>query len=581
MSEVKITEEIRRNEHAGLSGLLLPIALTVRILCAQFSIIPDCDEVFNYWEPTHFLTRGFGLETWEYSPVYAIRSWFYVWIHALILKGCLKCGIPQENLFFALRAVLGTFCAYCEVHLFYSIKARISSRAAQLFAVFSLSAPGMFHASVTFLPSSFSMYWTMLSFSTMIRTDMTVSAKTISFFAVSAIVGWTFAAAVAIPYFVTILWQVLHESRPKSLSNLGKAVTLSAALLTAVMVVDSKAFGKLQCVPMNIVLYNVFGTEHTGPNIFGTEPWIYYVHNLLLNFHFIAVFAAFSSIILMMLLFSNHQDTPTNLLVNLLLPLFFWSGIFFLQPHKEERFFYIVYPLISLNGSIFVDFSLSIFSTWARKSGFSSRLVFIWISCFFIFTTSMIIFIGLVRILALHSFYFAPIMTYSALLQQSTASPISNVCVGREWYRYPSSFFLQDNMRLKFIQSDFDGLLPTEFEGKPWTKAASRIPVGLNNVNKEEVSFYFPVDNCDYIIDSNFTSSTSQGTFEQQYILDEQHWSLVTCFPFIDSDRTSVLARIVKLPQWIEDLIPDTPLFRREWTSYCLLKRREVIVNTD
>jgi len=40
--------------------------------------------VFNYWEPTHYLSHGFGLQTWEYSPEYAIRSWFYVGIHAVL-----------------------------------------------------------------------------------------------------------------------------------------------------------------------------------------------------------------------------------------------------------------------------------------------------------------------------------------------------------------------------------------------------------------------------------------------------------------------------------------------------------------
>jgi alpha-1,2-mannosyltransferase len=48
--------------------------------------ILDCDEVFNYWEPTHFLTRGYGLQTWEYSPEFAIRSWAYVGLHALMSR---------------------------------------------------------------------------------------------------------------------------------------------------------------------------------------------------------------------------------------------------------------------------------------------------------------------------------------------------------------------------------------------------------------------------------------------------------------------------------------------------------------
>jgi alpha-1,2-mannosyltransferase len=39
-----------------------------------------------------------------------------------------------------------------------------------------------------------------------------------------------------------------------------------------------------------------------------------------------------------------------------------------------------------------------------------------------------------------------------------------NVCVGKEWHRYPSSFFLPDNnWNLKFIKSEFSGQLPAPF----------------------------------------------------------------------------------------------------------------------
>lgn len=38
--------------------------------------------VYNYWEPLHYLLYGKGFQTWEYSPVYAIRSWAFLLIHA-------------------------------------------------------------------------------------------------------------------------------------------------------------------------------------------------------------------------------------------------------------------------------------------------------------------------------------------------------------------------------------------------------------------------------------------------------------------------------------------------------------------
>jgi hypothetical protein len=59
------------------------IIFAVRCAAGLYSIITDCDEVFNYWEPTHWLQYGFGLQTWEYSPEFTIRSWSYISVHAL------------------------------------------------------------------------------------------------------------------------------------------------------------------------------------------------------------------------------------------------------------------------------------------------------------------------------------------------------------------------------------------------------------------------------------------------------------------------------------------------------------------
>ena len=60
----------------------------LNVISALYAPIQDCDETYNYWEPTHYLRRGFGLQTWEYSPQYAIRSWSYVALHAVV--GVLK-----------------------------------------------------------------------------------------------------------------------------------------------------------------------------------------------------------------------------------------------------------------------------------------------------------------------------------------------------------------------------------------------------------------------------------------------------------------------------------------------------------
>lgn len=64
-------------------------------MAALFAPIQDCDETFNYWEPAHYLSHGYGLQTWEYSPEYAIRSWLYIVLHAI--PGNFRRLLPQPT----------------------------------------------------------------------------------------------------------------------------------------------------------------------------------------------------------------------------------------------------------------------------------------------------------------------------------------------------------------------------------------------------------------------------------------------------------------------------------------------------
>jgi alpha-1,2-mannosyltransferase len=66
-----------------------------------------------------------------------------------------------------------------------------------------------------------------------------------------------------------------------------------------------------------------------------------------------------------------------------------------------------------------------------------------------------------------------------------------NICVGKEWYRFPSNFFLPgDRFDLQFVQSGFNGQLP-----KPYAKNNGTwiIPTDFNDLNKQEMSRYVGV----------------------------------------------------------------------------------------
>ena len=55
--------------------LVIGALVAFNIASALYAPMDDCDEVFNYWEPLHYIWRGTGFQTWEYSPAFALRSY--------------------------------------------------------------------------------------------------------------------------------------------------------------------------------------------------------------------------------------------------------------------------------------------------------------------------------------------------------------------------------------------------------------------------------------------------------------------------------------------------------------------------
>lgn len=181
--------------------------LSSHLLAASQSPVQDCDEVFNFWEPTHYLNHGYGLQTWELSPEYAIRSWLYTALHALPinLASCTPFVMSKTAEFYFLRGLLAVFCAYCETRLFSVFSDTISPRVGMFFVLITSSAAGMFHASVSYLPSTFAMYCVMLGTASFLdgRRGSGLAAG-IAWFAVGTIIGWPFVGVLVVPF---VLWQ--------------------------------------------------------------------------------------------------------------------------------------------------------------------------------------------------------------------------------------------------------------------------------------------------------------------------------------------------------------------------------------
>lgn len=484
--------------------------------------------------------------------------------------------------FYFLRVALGFTCAVCEARFYGRIKGVVNDRVAMYFLLIMTTAPGMFHASVSYLPSSFAMYMAMLVAAAFMdwRGGLR-TAQGIMFMALGACIGWPFAAAVSIPFLVEeLLLATLSDKQGRIdffwriLDGAGRAL----AVLLLQLLIDTSLYKKFAIVPLNIVLYNVFSTN--GPDLYGTEPWHFYLRNLALNFHVWLPLALLSlPLLLLQQAFYRQPSTTKNPLSHLrgiifLTPFYLWLAIFTLQPHKEERFMYPAYPFLAYNAAISFHILLAALGSTNPKNLVSIipvQLRLFAILAFVILSIDLSAF----RTLGSVTAYSAPLSIYNPLHQPGMAREGDTVCLGKEWYRFPSHYLLPTGVRTKFIKSEFSGLLPGEFseakQGFGMFPGTWLTPPGMNDENREDLGKYVDVRRCDFVVDSDLPSTVATA-LEPSFVRDGEHWEQILCLPFLDAGSTGVLGRL----GWVPDLpfIPEQ--YRRVWGDYCLLKRRKI-----
>lgn len=152
---------------------------------------------------------------------------------------------------------------------------------------------------------------------------------------------------------------------------------------------------------------------------------------------------------------------------------------------------YPVYPALALNAAMALHIILAAFGKSDPKSlagKIPARLKLLIVSLCMIGSVD----IGLARVYGIYTAYSAPLKIYEPL--ENVGSKGDFVCFGKEWYRFPSSYHLPNEMHAKFIKSEFNGLLPGEFSeartgfglwSGPWL-----VPPGMNDQNIEDLGKY-------------------------------------------------------------------------------------------
>ncbi|TXT09120.1 hypothetical protein VHUM_02594 [Vanrija humicola] len=614
------------------------ILLLMRTAGAMYAVIADCDEVFNFFEPLHYFVHNAGFQTWEQSPEFAVRSWAYIVLHwPFASLGPYILGLGKRQQFFALRMFLGGISSFVEARFYRAVVEAVNERVGRYVLFALLFSAGMWTASVAFLPSSFTMYTTALAASewfhpaTSTRTGVNRAFRATLFTAIGAIVGWPFAAALGIPFvleyaFLAAGETVLPKDRlpwgSKRLSTLVGAIVVSAAVAIPVALFDSWAYGRFTFPTLNIVFYNLFSSN--GPDLYGTESASYYFLNLFLNFNFLAPLALLSLPALVVtynfdfrrlgktqMKPKEGETSPYTLLAVRLSPFYLWLAILTLQSHKEERFMYPAYPLLVFNAAVtvflvkgwletaFVKITKSPYR--AGQTNLFSQFSFLAI------IIPSILSIG--RIFALFQFYHAP-FDVAAHFQYTTIpnilsgmgympipppkgvkpredhvhewdfAPLAElenpvtVCFGSEWHRFPSSYLFPEGVELRWIKSEFDGMMPRPWDKSEavglWPRAETRVAHfgRFNGENKAsaEPGTYVPIEQCTHLVTLSLPSQTPTA-LEPDYSLDEEHWSREYCTTFLDGASSKWWSRLIWLPANIGDK-------GRVYGDYCLLRRK-------
>ncbi|KAI0132824.1 Alg9-like mannosyltransferase [Xylariales sp. AK1849] len=562
------------------------VFLAANLIAALFAPIQDCDETFNYWEPTHYLSHGYGLQTWEYSPEYAIRSWLYISLHAIV--GNFRRLLPQSTKlgeFYFVRYTLAFICAFCQVLMFRVVSFTLNSRIGLFFLIATVITPGNFHSATAFLPSSFAMYMSLLGAAAFMnwRGGLKTSWG-IWWFAVGGILGWPFASALCAPFLAEeAMFAVVSSAAgfEEAFLRVTRGVIAAVLLVLGDTLINTFFYRKWEMVSWNIVKYNIFSATG-GPDLYGTEPWTFYFRNLTINFNIWFILALLSlPLFLVQKAVSSRQHGFASGIrtIVFLSPFYLWLAIFTLQPHKEERFMYPAYPFLTFNAALALHILLSAFGHSDPKTLIGkvpARLKL------FVVTSVLLVSVelGVARIVGLYTAYSAPLKLYSPLGagvtgERGLGGHGDFVCFGKEWYRFPSSYFLPRHMYPKFIRSEFRGLLPGEFSeartGFGFWSGTWMAASGMNDRNEEDLGKYVDIRQCSFLVDTQYPESTGPlPPNEPDYIADSNNWEVVKCVPFLDAGNTHLLSRVLYIPDL--GMVPEK--FKRKWGQHCLLQKK-------
>eukprot|EP01018_Ginkgo_biloba_P000017 Gb_07978 [translate_table: standard] len=508
-------------------GIPFIVLVVARSISARSNLIHDCDEVFNYWEPLHYLLYKSGFQTWEYSSEFALRSYLYIFLHALVAAPASLLFSPGQTkfpVFYLVRLILGLLSATSETALIVAVSSKYGRRLA-ITTLFLLSfSSGCFIASTSFLPSTFSMYAITLASAALL---LERPALSVSVAAVGVLLGWPFSILAAMPMVI----YALATGSFKRVFFAGAATSICVMVIS--ILTDYYYYGRWTSSVLNLLMYNVVGGGESY--LYGVEGPLFYLRNGFNNFNFALVF---SLLFLPVILITKKKDSLP--LVVVVSPVYVWLTFMSLQPHKEERFLYPIYPLICLAAASVVERFPDVVQRLQRAHEESTAVIIAKFLRPLVLGIILAVFHS--RTNSLLQGYSAPSEVYKHLAGLGTVGNGSVVCVGSEWHRFPSSFFLTSHFsEVRWIDDGFRGLLPFPFNDSLGGTASA--PQYFNSQNKASDKQYLTdLENCSFLVELELKREhSSRGR-------NSSVWETIFELPFLDKEKSPALYRAFFIP---------------------------------
>ncbi|KAG6494513.1 hypothetical protein ZIOFF_049545 [Zingiber officinale] len=164
------------------------------------------------------------------------------------------------------------------------------------------------------------------------------------------------------------------------------------------------------------------------------------------------------------------------------------------------------------------------------------------------------VFLGLIlcashsRTFSILNGYSAPLEIYKHLDHHDAVGNETVLCVGSEWHRYPSSFFVPSYIKeVRWIDEGFRGLLPLPFNSSLGGMAAA--PPYFNDKNKASSDQYLrDIELCTFFVELSLQRPfPARGS-------DLSTWETLAAIPYLDRELSPAMFRSFFIPyKWTHE----------------------------